>query len=412
MAEEKNVSINSENVTANVDDVNSYISADESFVMNSFSDKEILLNVSSISDLCATWTNRVNSLNLTSERITSDFSIFTSYGILSNYFTSLSTAVNFLTQNVSEINKQISSAKEQQIIVDDDYSVEQDQVYYDYNTNIGSNSDSGSNTTVNNNNYDTNINNNTVSNTNNGNSGSSAPNSVEITTNTLSILSLQDYLGLSIALGSIVKTSNLSLSQLLSTNNATIVKDMLLKSPNVSETIKQIIVSMDPNVLIAELKMLVSNGTINVVDSENIKYLHDYLGNIAKTNNTTIGELVTDSNKKGLLYDSVNYYKGAVNHFNNISNNGIISIRRDLLNIYDGDGISDMDSNVVSSVRSIIDSLASDSHSSYEYLLNNGKAIVDAVSTVSDSKSFVGALADCDTNNLQGVVNNLFNDMG
>lgn len=385
--EEKTINEVDATDTSNSYDISSYVSSEESATLSSLSEKEIFLNVSSITDLCSTWNSRITSLNLTAERVASDFKVLTSYGIVENYITSLSTAVNFLTQNVNQVSQKINDTKEQQVTVDNSYSEYKSSDSYNYSTDSGNNSYTGTNTSVNNNTLDTNVNH----------------------ESNLGTLNYQDYLGLSSSLSSIVSNSNLSLEELIATvDNASMIKEELLKSFGISDELKAIITAMDPEVLLIALKALYANGALEMPDSSVVQYLYDYLERVASLNNISLSSLITDTNNKDLLYNSINYYNDAVEHFNKISNNGIISIRSDLLRIYDGDNIGDMNSEVVNSVRSVIDIMASSSNSSYEYLLNNGKLIEDTVNVVSDSKPFINSLVDCDAASLQGILNALF----
>lgn len=373
--------------TSNSYDISSYVSSEESAILSSLSEKEIFLNVSSITDLCFTWNSRITSLNLTAERVASDFKVLTSYGIVENYITNLSTAVNFLTQNVNQVSQKINDTKEQQVIVDNSYSEYKSSDNYNYSTDSVNNSYTGTNTSVNNNTLDANVNH----------------------ESNLGTLNYQDYFGLSSSLSSIVSNSNISLEELIATvDNASMIKEELLKSFGLSDELKTIITAMEPEVLLIALKALYANGALEMPDSSVVQYLYYYLERVASLNNISLSSLITDTNNKDLLYNSINYYNDAVEHFNKISNNGIIFIRSDLLRIYDGDNIGNMNSEVVNSVRSVIDIMASSSNSSYEYLLNNGKLIEDNVRVVSDSKPFINSLVDCDAASLQGILNALF----
>ena len=389
------------------DDVNKVLgdlSTSDAATLAELSDKEIFLNVSSINDLCSSWNSRVTALNLTADRVNSDFSTFVSYGILDNYIKCLATAINSLTATISQVNTQINSTKNNQVDVDYQYSGGNN-----YNNNYGSNSNgsgsggnsygssggnhsnTSSNTQVNNNNHNTNI----------GGGSSTTP---------VNGITDNDYLGISTELFSIATATNSLLGNLLSDETqSTVIKEKLLGSVNISDELKGVINSMEPEVLRQTLKSMYDNGLLkDTMSADSISYLYKYLEKVAVLNNISVSDLISNSTHKDLLYSSIEDYNAAVGHLDKLANNSIIAVRNNLLQIYDGDQIQDLNKNVVDSVRNVLDILSENNDTSYEYLLNNGAEIRNAVSTVSSAKDFVGSLAGTDSTKVQNVVSSLF----
>ena len=393
------------------DDVNKVLgdmSGSDDATLAELSDKEIFLNVSSISDLCSSWNSRVNALNLTADRVNSDFSTFVSYGILENYIKCLATAINSLTATISQVNTQINNTKNNQVDVDYQYSGGNNNSGTNYNgsnssggsnnyggsnytSSGGNHSNTSSNTSVNNNNHNTNI-------------------GVGSSTTPVNGITDNDYLGISTELFSIATSTNTLLGNLLSDEKqATVIKEKLLASVNISDELKNVITSMEPEVLRQTLKSMYSNGLLkDSMSSDSISYLYKYLEKVAALNEISVSELITNSTHKELLYSSINDYNAAVGHLDKLANNSIIAVRNNLLQIYDGDQIQDLNKNVVDSVRNVLDILSENNDTSYEYLLNNGAEIRNAVGTVSSAKDFVGSLAGTDSTRVQNVVSSLF----
>ena len=108
-----------ETVTSESDEYNS----EDNVNLNSLSDKEIFLDFISISSLCSSWKSQINSLNLTSERVSSSaLKYFSDNGILENYIVCLSTAVNSLIMSVNNIINSIETSSDSQFATDSSYS--------------------------------------------------------------------------------------------------------------------------------------------------------------------------------------------------------------------------------------------------------------------------------------------------
>ena len=168
-------------------------------------------------------------------------------------------------------------------------------------------------------------------------------------------------------------TNNKSLGDLLSDlDQATVIKKKLLDSAGINKDTKKVIESMSPEILLTSLKDLNNNGLLNDnMSNTSVKYLCNYLERVSNTNGISIEDLLKNSSYSNLLYESLVGYNGVVNVFDNMSNDSVISVRNELLKIYDGDGISDFDKNTVESVRNVLDVIANEKGTTYEYLVNN-----------------------------------------
>ena len=144
-----------ETVTSESDEYNS----EDNVNLNSLSDKEIFLDFTSISSLCSSWKSQINSLNLTSERVSSSaLKYFSDNGILENYIVCLSTAVNSLIMSVNNIINSIETSSDSQFATDSSYSKYSGTKSSNYSTNSAGSSYNGANTDVNNNELDLSIN--------------------------------------------------------------------------------------------------------------------------------------------------------------------------------------------------------------------------------------------------------------
>lgn len=343
----------------------SSIETESSSTLNSLSDKDIFLNVSTIDDLCSTWKSRTTSLNLSADRVATDFKVLTSYGIIENYTVCLSTAINSLVQSVNQISKQVSNAKEQQVSVDYEYSSNNSSINSNYYTSTGSNLNTETITNVDNNVLNLNINTSTV----------------------FEQLNIEDCVGVAVELYSIANNRNINIENLIESDiELDLIKRKLLQSPNISDSLKEFISIMNVEMLKQFLKQMNSSNILSNIVSEDIGYLHDYLERVASLNNITIDSLLNDTNNSKLLYNSVNYYIEATKYLNGLTNNSVFAIRETLLKVYDGNEIGNMDSNLISSVRMILESIASKHEMSCEDLIDNVDLIGSELKNFSYSK--------------------------
>lgn len=330
-------------------------------VVSSLSDSDIVMNFPSIDELCLSWNNKVNDLNLTSERVINGLKPLTDYNIYINYTKSLAVSVSSLTSTITEVTSMIkSTATSQQ---------ETDYAYSNYVTsgtsytrNSGSRSDTSANTTVNNNNQNTKMDTNKDSNNQN--------------------ISVSDYVGLSIALSSIATSKNSSLENVLNDFNGTLIKEKVMASPNISEDMKESLCNLDDNNLKKVLMEAYSNGALQTIDEKNLEYLNSYIDKVALRNNITSSELLENSSNKNILTNAMKNYEVAISLLDDKDGMEVAG------NIYDGQGIENISEDIVYAVRDVIDMVADKNNTTAESIITTKNYINDA----SGSKKFMAIL--------------------
>ena len=365
-----------ETVTSESDEYNS----EDNVNLNSLSDKEIFLDFTSISSLCLSWKSQINSLNLTSERVSSSaLKYFSDNGILENYIVCLSTAVNSLIMSVNNIINSIETSSDSQFATDSSYSKYSGTKSSNYSTNSAGSSYNGANTDVNNNELDLSIN----------------------TDSLVENLTSKDSILMSILISNILKDGDLN-SLLDDENKLSELKKVILDSVNINDELKEVISKMDIEVFKKFLKSMADNGALNTVSDDSISFLHNYLVKISSINNISYDSLINDPSNESLLYNNVNYFNDAVNYLDSISNDDVETIKENLFDIYDGNAISDVNQNRVDAVRNIIDVLSENNNVSYENLISGN--IKNSLLSVTSAKDFFGLFSKFDSENIQSIL--------
>lgn len=365
-----------ETVTSESDEYNS----EDNVNLNSLSDKEIFLDFISISSLCSSWKSQINSLNLTSERVSSSaLKYFSDNGILENYIVCLSTAVNSLIMSVNNIINSIETSSDSQFATDSSYSKYSGTKSSNYSTNSAGSSYNGANTDVNNNELDLSIN----------------------TDSLVENLTSKDSILMSILISNILNDSDLN-SLLDDENKLSELKKVILDSVNINDELKEAISEMDIEVFKKFLKSMADNGALNTVSDDSISFLHNYLVKISSINNISYDSLINDPSNESLLYNNVNYFNDAVNYLDSISNDDVETIKENLFDIYDGNAISDVNQNRVDAVRNIIDVLSENNNVSYENLISGN--IKNSLLSVTSAKDFFGLFSKFDSENIQSIL--------
>ena len=322
-------------------------------VVSSLSDSDIVMNFPSIDELCLSWNNKVNGLNLTSERVINGLKPLTDYNIYINYTKSLAVSVSSLTSTITEVTSMIKSTATSQQETDYAYS-NYVTSGTSYNRNSGSRSDTSSNTTQ----IDTN------KDSNNQN------------------ISVSDYVGLSIALSSIATSKNSSLENVLNDFNGTLIKEKVMASPNISEDMKKALCNLDDNNLKKVLMEAYSNGALQTIDEKNLEYLNGYIDIVALRNNITSSELLDNSSNKNILTNAMKNYEVAISLLDDKDGMEVAG------NIYDGQGIENISEDIVYAVRDVIDMVADKNNTTAESIITTKNYINDA----SGSKKFIAIL--------------------
>lgn len=365
-----------ETVISESDEYNSEDNAN----LNLLSDKEIFLDFTSISSLCSSWKSQINSLNLTSERVSSSaLKYFSDNGILENYIVCLSTAVNSLIMSVNNIINSIETSSDSQFATDSSYSKYSGTKSSNYSTNSAGSSYNGANTDVNNNELDLSIN----------------------TDSLVENLTSKDSILMSILISNILKDGDLN-SLLDDENKLSELKKVILDSVNINDELKEVISEMDIEVFKKFLKSMADNGALNTVSDDSISFLHNYLVKISSINNISYDSLINDPSNESLLYNNVNYFNDAVNYLDSISNDDVETIKENLFDIYDGNAISDVNQNRVDAVRNIIDVLSENNNVSYENLISGN--IKNSLLSVTSAKDFFGLFSKFDSENIQSIL--------
>ena len=301
---------------------------------------DIFVNVSSVADVCSQWQSKIDGLNIDVDKIASTFQPLTSYGILTNYVTGLSTAIASLLQSVKTVTTTISNSSNSHS--DSENGIDTyDSSGSGYNTGSGYSAYSGSGTEANN---------------------SGANTETPATEAEISSITYQDYIGLATILYSIAKANNIDFSSLTNDTVFEKVKSTLLSSKFLTKDLRDKLATLSDSSLKSMIKLMNQNGTFENFTVDNVEFVEQYLTKLAKMNNTDLNGYINSS--KSLVYNEMYYLNNALTYIEVASKtknfNAILS------NVLDGSDIGDMGEANAIAIRNVINLVADQNKKSAE----------------------------------------------
>lgn len=357
------------------------------------SDVTIEINVDSMNDICSSWSQKVNSVDISSVDVEGAFSSLNSCGVATSYIPSLKSALSNASTLTLAVSNIIKTALEEQVSVDDSASNADDGSYYSGNYGGGGGSDGG----YSDGRYELDAPTTSVDNSN-----------TDLTVNTDMIEkidgeSYDDYSGFLISLLSILKDDETLNVYLDDSKYADILKQSLLNSKSVSNDIKEMIADMDSKILQITIKHLYSSDNNTITDISK-SVLYNYTELLAKNSGTSIKDIISSSSVDSFLADS----KKVSSSFERIIHSS--SWKDDILDIYDGNNIERFDSSSVSVIRNTMEVLSEKKNITSEALLtdsSNDGYLKSELEKVCKSFSFIDSLSAVDSDTSSSILNNL-----
>lgn len=359
--------------------------ANSSAIADQLPKEDIILNVSSVSDLCSSWSSKVNGLNLTGSRVNNDFKILSSFGILENYITCLATAVNSLTTTVTSICNSVSSAKDSHVEVDGKASS-----YSDNNTAVKSGNHSGSSSNSNYSNQDTIVDKPIVS--------------PELSVkDNLSLVSMTDLVGIAICIYKMKSDSINSLDDILMSDEyVALLKKELLESVNISDATKELIKSMDIDVLKQELKSISNEGVLEIPMDDSLKIFSKYISAQVKLKNMSLESLLKDPKNSEVLEEMVDDFCKASTVLKEVVSDGSTVSRIKLLEVLKGKNPYNLSPDDDKMINNLITSIADGNNTTPEEYIANYNVRRDA-DNMMDFCDYAKELSKLDENSIQKI---------
>lgn len=352
---------------------------------DSLSDFTIVID-SSLEDICNEWQQKLESIDLESVNVESIFSSLIDCGVLTSYIPSLDVAIKQVTSLVRSIDSLVENMVLEQFNIDlnnDDDKKNAQKKFDNYQLNNKNDSSvvNDSNTsidgiitedsTVDNSNLNLEINKEVLS--------------------AINSLDFQEFGLLMKCLANIAQNGTSLNTYLDNTEYADDLKKMLLENVNVPSTIKEVISEMDSKALQQTLRQF---------------FLEDY--SFSDTSKEILCEQVQKvADFKGITTDKLLSTDNVVDLLNDVKNiSGNIDkvalsddVQGNLLSIYDGNNLADMDENSIDVMRKVIEKIAERKNLNSEELLTNSanKSYVESeMSDVSRAYSFFKTLGAMD----------------
>ncbi len=346
------------------------------------SDVTLEISPKDIKEVCSQWNSKITSIDLSSIDVESVFSSLISVGVGTSYFPSLKKALAKAEKMVSSTSNLISTASQEQEGIQNYYGNRQGNNNY-YGTPTGSSGSSDSNS------YGS----------NSGITGTdfNIPSALEdipgaddeieeedVIINTefidkINELDAESYIEFMKALGNIDEGL---LPYLVDSEYASKLKKYLLEAPNISDDLKKIISQMDENELQVTLLSIVTDESAITDVSKSIIYKYTTL--------LSEKDELKDINKSQIFLKSVDI----VDKFFDTTLKSD-KVQEELLKVYEGNSIEELDDFSVAFVKTAIDELCEKNNIDYETLLTdpkNADKVKKSVSDLSKSLSYFKAV--------------------
>jgi len=383
---------------------------------SNLSDTTLEINPTGIDDACSFWNQKIASENIESINVESAFEALTSQGVATAYIPSLKNALSQVTTLATKISSTIENAKNEQVSVDEAAKNKNESTdtssYAPARSSGGSSGSKGSSGSS-----SSGSRGGSSSRSSGGYSGGGATSSsnasssvnnndknIEINTDAVKALNNMDYANYDVFLKGLTSiiSGNATLEVYLQDERyADVLKEKLSNITGLSSDIKQVIASMDPKTLQLTLQNWYTDTSVVTDTTKSVVY--NYTEALAKNGNTSINEFIKKSGK-----DVVSSFEDAHDTIDKMIKTG--TVQEELLNIYDGNNISDKKETTVALVRNIIDEVAKKNNTSSEIMLtdaNKSENLKTEMTKISRSLAYVKSLNSLSSANIANALESI-----
>lgn len=383
---------------------------------SNLSDTTLEINPTGIDDACSFWNQKIASENIESINVESAFEALTSQGVATAYIPSLKNALGQVTTLATKISSTIENAKNEQVSVDEAAKNKNESTdtssYAPARSSGGSSGSKESSSSTSSGSRGS-----SSSRSSGGYSGGGATSSsnasssvnnndknIEINTDAVKALNNMNYANYDVFLKGLTSiiSGNATLEVYLQDERyADVLKEKLSSIQGLSNDIKQVISSMDPKTLQLTLQNWYTDTSVVTDTTKSVVY--NYTEALAKNSNISINEFIKKSGK-----DVVSSFEDAHNTIDKMIKTG--TVQEDLLNIYDGNNISDKKETTVALVRNIIDEVAKKNNTSSETILtdaNKSETLKTEMTKISRSLAYVKSLNSLSSANIANALESI-----
>lgn len=154
-------------------------------------------------------------------------------------------------------------------------------------------------------------------------------------------------------------------------NNAETIKDLLLKSPYLSDDLKAELKDMDPYAVQAAILQLLMGeqpAAFNI-NTLNLDVIYTYLEKVAEDNSITIEQLLNDEEYADLLKNTLLSFGAVIDLYEQWEDMPSKDVQKMLLKLYSGDEVDNIPTTAVEITRNLVDSVCDATEIYYEDLL-------------------------------------------
>jgi len=192
------------------------------------------------------------------------------------------------------------------------------------------------------------------------------------------------------------------------------LKALLLASPYLSDELKKLIENTDSQVLRKTIQSIMKGLQPEVfkLNPLNVGIVYSYLSKVASENGITLEQLLTDPQYADLLKSTLAGFGDAVDLIKGWETLSPEECQKQLLDIYDGNGIQDKKPSAVAIVRTFVDYISEATQIDTESLLTDTKyaeILHTATQEFGKTAVLINAASHYTTEGAQEVVGNLFN---
>lgn len=383
---------------------------------SNLSDTTLEINPTGIDDACSFWNQKIASENIESINVESAFEALTSQGVATAYIPSLKNALGQVTTLATKISSTIENAKNEQVSVDEaaknknestdtsSYAPARSSGGSSGSKESSSSTSSGSRGSSSSRSSDGYSGGGATSSSNASSSVNNNDKNIEINTDAVKALNNMDYANYDVFLKGLTSiiSGNATLEVYLQDERyADVLKEKLSSIQGLSSDIKQVIASMDPKTLQLTLQNWYTDTSVVTDTTKSVVY--NYTEALAKNSNISINEFIKKSGK-----DVVSSFEDAHNTIDKMIKTG--TVQEDLLNIYDGNNISDKKETTVALVRNIIDEVAKKNNTSSETILtdaNKSETLKTEMTKISRSLAYVKSLNSLSSANIANALESI-----
>jgi len=188
-------------------------------------------------------------------------------------------------------------------------------------------------------------------------------------------ISLSDLSGIADELTKLADSKSKTLEELLSDKTySQDIQSLLLNTQHISDDLKELIYKGEVEISQSILFDIFSgkNQEMVGINENTILTLKQHLNGVANSNNLSYDNLIQNESNAGIIKKSLLNFSGVTSSISNLKDDSIVN---DLLNIYDGNNVDNMESSTVGIFRNHMENVANSNNTNVETSVSSANFI-------------------------------------